>query len=72
MPKAYVVLKDREIRGVMCATKGSTIFECIKPDYGGASDDTQITGVEHISVTDDPDGGYPYFTISVFDIQELP
>jgi hypothetical protein len=61
--RAYRLLKDREIRGEICAKSGETVYPCKGHDYGCASDDTAATGIEHISVTLDRAGGYPFFTI---------
>ncbi len=72
MPKAYVVLKTRILQDVVFATVGDTVFDCIKPDYGSANTDGRLTGIEHRSVTKDPDGDYPFFTIPVFDLRKLP
>ena len=41
-------------------------------DYGLASDDTRYSGREHISVTLDPDGGIPSFTVAKDDLEETP
>lgn len=51
---------------------GDTVYDSKGYDYGCSSDDTRYTGIEHISVTLDIDGGYPFFTIPVVDLQELP
>lgn len=50
---------------------GSYVYECTKPDYGCASDDTRFTGVDHISVTLDKTGDYPFFTIPAQDLEEV-
>ena len=42
---------------------GMTVYECAKYDYGLARDDTNFTGIYHISVTLDPTGDYHYFTV---------
>lgn len=42
---------------------GTIVFDCANYDYGVASDDTRMTGVEHVSVSEKADGGYPFFTI---------
>ena len=71
MPKAYVVLKTRVIGDKVEASAGDTVFACTKPDYGTANDESRFTGIEHRSVTKDPDGDYPFFTMSVFDLRAL-
>lgn len=42
---------------------GTVVYGLVKPDYGLANDDTRNTGVPHISVTLDPTGDYPSFTV---------
>jgi hypothetical protein len=42
---------------------GTICYEAWVPDYGLSSQDTRETGYEHVSVTLDPSGGYPTFTI---------
>lgn len=42
---------------------GTVVYECVGSDYGCASDDSRIFGVRHISVTVDPKGSYPFFTV---------
>lgn len=49
---------------------GTVCYPCKGYDYGCSSDDTDITGVEHISVTLKPDGDYPFFTIATTDVKE--
>lgn len=45
--------------------KGTIVYDYVGHDYGLASDDTNYTGVEHISVTRDPEGGTPFFTTPI-------
>lgn len=40
-------------------------------DFGLANDDTRITGIEHKSVTLDPNGDYPSFTVRFSDLEEI-
>jgi hypothetical protein len=42
---------------------GTVVFKYRGYDYGCAADDTAITGEKHISVTLDPEGGTPFFTV---------
>lgn len=58
----YTMKEDFE-RGPVKA--GDTVYDCKGHDYGLARDDTESTGVKHISVTLDPNGGYPFFTVPV-------
>ncbi len=44
---------------------GTTVYLQMYHDYGLASDDTHATGIKHISVTLNADGGYPGFTVPV-------
>jgi hypothetical protein len=69
MSKAYRVLKDSEIEPK--AKNGAIIYDCHYCDYGLASDDTRMTGIEHESFTFDPEGGYPFFTMPVRDVEPL-
>lgn len=46
------------------------VFKCEKHDYGCAMDDTILTGIKHISATLDPEGGYPFFTVPLEDLEE--
>lgn len=70
MIKSYKVLRDRELRGELCAKEGDTVFRAKGYDYGLASDDTRWTGKEHISVTLYSNGDGPSFTIACEDIEE--
>ena len=42
---------------------GAVVYDLTKHDYGLARDDTNHTGVPHVSVTMKEDGDYPSFTI---------
>lgn len=67
----YRMLKDSQINNEMKA--GQIVYRSRECDYGLANDDTRATGIEHISVTTDPDGRGNYsFTIPVTDIEEVP
>lgn len=50
---------------------GTVVYNSAQHDYGLSRDDTRATGVEHKSVTIDPNGGYPFFTVPVDHLQEL-
>lgn len=45
------------------AVAGSVVYDSLGCDYGCAADDTRIFGREHVSMTLDPMGGYPFFTV---------
>lgn len=67
--KSFKVLRaDRSAAKVEI---GQLVYDCKRHDYGCASDDTRMTGVEHVSVTLDPEGDYPFFTIPTADIEAV-
>jgi hypothetical protein len=67
--KSFKMLADSKIRPEVKA--GTTVYDCHMYDYGCANDDTRFTGIEHTSVTLDPAGGYPFFTVPVTDLEEI-
>jgi len=68
--KAYKII--RADRSANEATEvGDIVYESAKHDYGLASDDTDITGIYHVSVTFNEDGDYPFFTIPFEDLEEV-
>lgn len=69
MPQAYELLTDSKLN--TDATKGTTVYKCRRTDYGCASDDTRLTGIEHISVTLNKDGDYPFFTHPLNKLKKL-
>ena len=50
---------------------GTIVYEQLLHDYGLTNDDTHATGKEHISVTVNPDGSYPGFTVPLEQLQEI-
>ena len=50
---------------------GTTVYSLRGHDYGLASDDSRMTGVEHKSVTLDPNGDYPSFTIQTKSLERI-
>lgn len=58
---AYVMLADSAQNPH--AKAGVIVYDLRRVDYGLASDDTRFTGIEHVSVTLDPNGDYPAFTV---------
>lgn len=50
---------------------GTICYEFNKHDYGCARDDSCYTGVTHTSVTIDPAGDYPFFTVPFQDLEIL-
>lgn len=69
MIRQYLLLSDSTIEP--SAKQGMTVYKCAKHDYGCASDDTRVTGVQHISVTFKEDGDYPFFTHPLHLLQEV-
>jgi hypothetical protein len=51
------------------AVTGTAVYSAARHDYGLAAEDSRNTGIEHISVTLDPNGGYPVFTIPLNQLQ---
>lgn len=62
----YNLLQDRFEHAA-----GTIVYALKAYDYGLSSDDTHSTGIEHISVTENENGGYPFFTIPVADLEIL-
>lgn len=48
---------------------GTRVYRATKYDYGLANDDSRFTGIPHISVTLDPTGDYPTFTVAEDEIE---
>jgi hypothetical protein len=65
----YKVLKNSKLEPK--ATVGTTIYECAMCDYGVASDDSRILGVEHRSFTLKANGDYPFFTMPLSDVERI-
>jgi len=71
-PESYRVIKGISRGGTEFSAKsGDIVYRCSGYDYGCANDDTRFTGIEHISVTKDPEGGYPFFTIPVESLEAI-
>lgn len=68
MAKKYTLSKDYHTSND--AKAGVTVYALNRPDYGLARDDTNATGVEHVSVTLNPEGDYPSFTYPRHLLQE--
>lgn len=52
-------------------SSGDFVYELVYSDYGAAKLDTNATGIEHKSVTLEEDGGYPFFTVPVNQLEEI-
>ena len=50
---------------------GTICYKAMGHDYGLSRDDTIYTGIDHISVTLDPNGDYPFFTIPLRHLQKI-
>ncbi len=70
-PQAYKVLKTRTLGGVVYASAGETVYQCILNDYGKVDADARAAGAPHTYVTTRPNGDYPAFTIPSADIQAI-
>jgi len=53
------------------ASVGDIVYKALVHDYGLSRDDTEIFGVEHISVTFNEDGSYPLFTAPVHYLEKV-
>lgn len=69
--KKYIVKGDRVIGQEQLALIGETVYDYAGWDYGCANDDTRYTGVKHVTVTKDPNGGTPFFTIPERDLEPV-
>lgn len=67
--KKYTVLSTPKSNNKI--KPGDIVYECVKCDYGCAADDSQMTGVHHISISLSPTGDYPFFTIPAKDLEEI-
>lgn len=65
----YIMISDSEVN--QNVKKGDTVYALAKSDYGLSRDDTNYTGVVHVSVTLDADGGYPSFTVPQTDLKKV-
>ncbi len=52
-------------------TTETVVYDLKYHDYGSANDDTRHTGIHHVSVTKDPEGDYPFFTVPKQDLIPL-
>jgi len=41
----------------------SIVYDCHYADYGCANDDTRMFKEKYVSVTNNADGSYPFFTV---------
>lgn len=60
-----VYLVQRSSAREPAAARGALVYEVLDGDFGMADEDTVLTGRPHVSVTLDPDGKGPTFTMPV-------
>ncbi len=65
------ILKYRLKTDIWGHPKGSIVYDQKYHDYGLAEDDSRLTGVPHISVTLNENGGYPGFTVATHDLEKI-
>lgn len=63
---AFRLLKDRFEHKA-----GTTIYRASGHDYGCANDDARATGFPHTSMTIEPSGDYPFFTVPNADFEPI-
>jgi hypothetical protein len=51
--------------------KGTLVYILTGTDYGSSSMDSFITQIQHISVTTNEEGDYPFFTVPLHDLEEV-
>lgn len=73
----YIVLKPRVLQNTLQFDSGAIVYRNWGCDYGLANDDTRATGVEHITITNNPTGngwaqGATFCTIPVQDLLIIP
>ena len=70
MSEKYVFVKDWE-RGDSVFKQGDVVTRCRLVTYGLCSYDAHATGIGHMAMTLDSDGGYPFFTVPINVIEPL-
>lgn len=68
-PMPWRVLKQSKLE--KRAKPGTVIYSCIEPGYGVANLDTRVSGIKHGSFTLKEDGGYPFFTMPMRDVEKI-
>lgn len=71
-PKKFRI-KDKPVIGGIAGQehdKGDIVYEAVVHDYGLARDDSMVTGILHVSVTLEENGGYPTFTVPAHYLEE--
>jgi hypothetical protein len=68
--KKFEMLSDSKIRPEI--KRGAIVYAYQMHDYGCASDDTRMTGIEHKTFTIDPEGlASPFFTHLATGVREI-
>jgi hypothetical protein len=57
---------------LVCPDPQGTVYELLQDDFDCAQIESLSTGVPHISVTLDPKGQYPSFTVPLSQVREIP
>ncbi len=69
MTTRYRMLRDSTLEPK--AVAGTIVYAASGYDYGMAAIDAHLTGEPHVSVTLDPGGAYPFFTVPESDVERL-
>lgn len=69
MVKKYILSHDRELV-TSYYPAGTTVYEFLHTDFGLSEQESQFYGFEFVSVTLDPNGNYPSFTVPVAHLKE--
>jgi hypothetical protein len=56
---------------LVCPDLNGRVYQCLEDDFDWAMIDTRMTGVTHISVTADPAGGYPCWSMPLHELREV-
>jgi hypothetical protein len=81
MPSAYHFITARTMRGKFRVLKqsklekrakpGTIVYGCLQCDYGCANQDSRHFKKPYASFTLKEDGGYPFFTMPVSDVERV-
>ena len=66
MAKKFKLTEDR-----FGHKKGLIVYEFLQNDYGIVRDDSVITGIHHIAVTESIENDYPFFSIPEEHLEEI-
>lgn len=62
----YTLLQERFEHPV-----GTIVYRSGGCDYGCSGDDSRMTGTQHVSMTTNEDGSYPFFTVPEYALKEV-